>query len=149
MTQFLVKTPEPKHTGAVGNVHFVEGAATVDGDKYAAEVTYFRAAGYRVDELNEHGVIVVRDEHGDVLGHVGEDGSPVDEKGEPFDGATPAAPEVGDDDGDPLTPPPANASAKVWREHVVALGGEPGELNRDQLRELSAQLRASKEGPTQ
>lgn len=50
MATYQVKTPVPDHTGAVGGVDFVKGEATVDGDKYAAELAYFRAQGYVVEE---------------------------------------------------------------------------------------------------
>lgn len=58
---------------------------------------------------------------------------------------------VGDDDGDPLTPPPGNARVGVWRAHVVALGNgrvtpdQVATLNRDQLKEMAATL--GQEGP--
>lgn len=48
-----------------------------------------------------------------------------------------------DDDNDPTTAPRGNASAEVWREHVLAIGGteqQVADLNRDQLRELATQL---------
>lgn len=116
MTDYTVRTPVPDHTGAVGGVTFVKGEATVSDERHAAELTYFRGAGYTVEEVN----------------------------------TDPAAPEVGDDDNDPTTPPPGNASAKAWLEHVLTLPGvtedQVKDLNRDQLKELAAQL---KEGQTQ
>lgn len=55
---------------------------------------------------------------------------------------------VPDDDGDPVTPPPGNASAEAWRDHVLALGATADQvdgLSRDQLRELATQLTTTKE----
>lgn len=56
----------------------------------------------------------------------------------------------GDDDGNPATPPPGNAKAEVWRDHVLALAAarpdsgvtedQVRDLTRDQLRELAATL---------
>jgi hypothetical protein len=51
--------------------------------------------------------------------------------------------EVGDDDGNPVTPPPANATVAVWREHVLAIGATEAQvdgLTKDQLKELAAEL---------
>lgn len=110
MTDYKVKTPVPDHTGQVGNVNFVKGEATVDGDKFGAEVAYFRAQGYVVEDLT----------------------TPAD-----------APAEVGDDDGIAVTPPPGNASADAWREHVLALGAtedQAKDVTRDQLKELAAKL---------
>jgi hypothetical protein len=47
-----------------------------------------------------------------------------------------------DDDGNPLTPPPATAKVDVWREHVLALkpAAEVDGLTKDQLKELAAEL---------
>ena len=43
-----VRTPEPGHTGYVGSIHFVDGVAEVDDD--AQELTYFRSAGYQIED---------------------------------------------------------------------------------------------------
>lgn len=51
MAKYKVTTPAPGHTGKVGNVHFVDGVAEVDGDERAAELAYFRAQGYGVEEV--------------------------------------------------------------------------------------------------
>jgi len=52
--------------------------------------------------------------------------------------------EVGDDDHDPATPPPGNASEDAWREHVLTLPGvtpdQVKDLKRDQLKELAAKI---------
>lgn len=55
-------------------------------------------------------------------------------------------PEVSDDN-DPITPPPGNASAEAWREHVLAIGAaheivadQVKDLTRDQLKELAAKI---------
>ncbi len=115
MTTYKVSTPAPEHTGPVGGVDFVKGEATVDGDKHAAELAYFRGAGYGVEEIVED---------------------------------TPdAEPEVGDDDNTPVTPPPGNASADAWREHLLAVGATEDQvagLNRDQLKELATQIQERK-----
>lgn len=51
-------------------------------------------------------------------------------------------PEVGDDDNNPATPPPASAKVEAWREHVLALkpDAEVDGLTKDQLKELAAEL---------
>lgn len=57
-------------------------------------------------------------------------------------------PEVSDDDNDPATPPPGNASEDAWRDHVLTLPGvtedQVKDLKRDQLKELAAKIQ---EGP--
>jgi hypothetical protein len=50
MTVYKVSTPVPDHTGPVGGVDFVKGSALVDDVTHAAELGYFRGAGYVVDE---------------------------------------------------------------------------------------------------
>ena len=64
------------------------------------------------------------------------------------DEVVPVEPEVCDDDNNPATPPPGNASADAWREHVLTLPGvtedQVKDLSRDQLRELAAKIQ---EGP--
>jgi hypothetical protein len=120
MTRFKIETPVPKVTTDIGPAHFQQGVAEVDDTTPGVPgvLAYCRHNGYTVTDL-----------------------TPIDE--DPADG-------VGDDDGDPLTPPPGNAKVGVWRAHVVALGNgrvtadQVAGLNRDQLKELAAQL---KEGP--
>jgi hypothetical protein len=54
-----------------------------------------------------------------------------------------AEPEVGDDDNNPVTPPPANAKVEAWREHLLAIGATEQQvegLTKDQLKELAAEL---------
>lgn len=65
------------------------------------------------------------------------------------DTAPPAEDEVGDDDNNPVTAPPASARVEVWREHVLALkpDAEVDGLTKDQLKELAAEL--AKEGDQQ
>jgi hypothetical protein len=50
---------------------------------------------------------------------------------------------VGDDDDNPLTPPPANAKVSVWREHAIAVGGDPDAVNKLNRDELVAQFGAT------
>ncbi|TDB86278.1 hypothetical protein E1264_18460 [Actinomadura sp. KC216] len=52
MAKYKVTTPAAGHTGLVGKVHFVDGAAEVDGDANPAELAYFRAQGYGVEEVS-------------------------------------------------------------------------------------------------
>lgn len=54
----------------------------------------------------------------------------------------PADGEVGDDDDNPVTPPPVNAKVEAWRDHVLALkpDAEVDSLTKDQLKELAAEL---------
>jgi hypothetical protein len=49
--KYKVTTPADKHTGQVGKVHFADGMATVDADEHAAELAYFRQAGYLVEPV--------------------------------------------------------------------------------------------------
>jgi hypothetical protein len=51
MAKYKVTTPAAGHTGAVGKVHFVDGVAEVDGETHAAELAYFHAQGYGVEEV--------------------------------------------------------------------------------------------------
>jgi prepilin-type processing-associated H-X9-DG protein len=51
MAQFNVTTPEAGHNGNVGNVLFADGSAVVDDTVNAAELAYFRGAGYGVTEV--------------------------------------------------------------------------------------------------
>jgi hypothetical protein len=51
MGHVKVSTPVPGYTGSVGGVHFADGHALVDED--AAEMTYFRTAGYLLEEHAE------------------------------------------------------------------------------------------------
>jgi hypothetical protein len=61
---------------------------------------------------------------------------------------------VPDDDNNPATPPPGNATTEAWREHVLAIGkgrltddqvAALGTATRDQLKEMAVQL--GQEGP--
>jgi hypothetical protein len=47
----LVRTPVPGVNDTVGKVTFVDGVAKVEDD--ATELTYFRSAGYGVDDYDE------------------------------------------------------------------------------------------------
>lgn len=53
---------------------------------------------------------------------------------------------VPDDDNNPVTPPPGNASAAAWLEHVLAIGkdridpNQVKDMGRDQLKELAVKL---------
>lgn len=53
MATYQVTTPVAGFSGAVGNVHFAEGAATVDDATHGAELNYFRAQGYGVEEIGQ------------------------------------------------------------------------------------------------
>lgn len=53
MAKFNVTTPAPGHTGAVGKVHFVDGAAVIDDETNPAELAYCRAQGYGVEPIEE------------------------------------------------------------------------------------------------
>ena len=58
------------------------------------------------------------------------------------DASQPSAPAGGevDDEGDVLERPPGNGSRGTWAEFVAALGGDPGELSRDELIEEADRL---------
>lgn len=51
MATHRILTPEPGHTGKVGNVEFVDGVAEINEATYPGELAYFRAQGYGVEEL--------------------------------------------------------------------------------------------------
>lgn len=51
---FDVRTPVPDHTGSVGGVDFIRGAALVDGDVHGSELSYFRNSGYTVTAAVPH-----------------------------------------------------------------------------------------------
>lgn len=53
MATFKVSTPVEGFTGEVGGVHFAAGHAEVDDEQNAAALSYFRAAGYHVEQTNE------------------------------------------------------------------------------------------------
>lgn len=50
MALVKVTTPVPDYSGSVGGVHFSGGVGYADPDTHAAELDYFRARGYGVDE---------------------------------------------------------------------------------------------------
>jgi hypothetical protein len=50
MALVKVTTPVPDYSGSVGEVHFSGGVGYADPDKHQAELDYFRARGYGVDE---------------------------------------------------------------------------------------------------
>lgn len=115
MARYRIETPSKGASGDLGPVHFHQGKAEVDEIPYGVR-QYCELNGYTITDTQ----------------------APA-EQDQADDG-------VGDDDNNPLTPPPANAKTDVWREHVLAIGGERvtaeqvATLNRDQLRELAAQL---------
>jgi hypothetical protein len=51
MAAFIVRTPVAGATDTVGAVHFSDGVAQVDDETHAAELRYFRQAGYVVDPV--------------------------------------------------------------------------------------------------
>jgi hypothetical protein len=51
--RYRVTTPVPDYRGSVGDVHFAAGEAVVDGDANPAEMAYFRARGYGIEEIAE------------------------------------------------------------------------------------------------
>ena len=54
--------------------------------------------------------------------------------------SAPAAHVVYDEGGVLVERPPGNGSRGTWAEYVAALGGDPGELSRDELIEESDRL---------
>jgi hypothetical protein len=115
MGQVKVSTPVPGYSGSVGGVHFADGHALVDED--AAEMTYFRTAGYFIEEPADPEDVETEDVEAD----------DADEDAE-------------DDEAEPA--PARNASTEAWRTWAVEHGGmsaeEAGELTRDQLVERFA-----------
>lgn len=117
MGRYLIETPVRGASTDIGDVHFHQGKAEMDEVPQWLR-QYCEQQGYSITDTAPPSTV---DEADDA--------------------------EVGDDDGDPLTAPRGNASADAWREHVLALGGtedQVADLNRDQLRELAAEL--AKEG---
>lgn len=51
MATHRITTPAPGHTGQIGNVMFKDGVAEIDAEQHAAELRYFQAQGYGVEEL--------------------------------------------------------------------------------------------------
>jgi hypothetical protein len=123
MSRYLIQTPNRKYTGDLGSVHFHLGQALVDKVEHWLD-RYCAEQGYSITDTQ-----------------------PPAEQDQ--------ADDVPDDDGNDLSPPPGNASADAFRRHVLAIGkdrvtaDQVKDLNRDQLRELAAQLATptTKEGP--
>lgn len=115
MARYRIETPVKGASGDLGPVHFHQGVAELDEIPLGVR-QYCELNGYTITDTQ----------------------APA-EQDQADDG-------VPDDDNNPLTPPPGNAKAEVWREHVLAIGGDKvtadqvATLNRDQLRELAAQL---------
>jgi len=53
MATHRISTPAPGHTGQVGGVMFQDGHADIDAAENAAEMAYFRSAGYGVEEIGD------------------------------------------------------------------------------------------------
>lgn len=53
MAAFTVRTPVAGSTDKIGAVQFVDGTAQVDDEVHAAELRYFRQAGYGVEAHEE------------------------------------------------------------------------------------------------
>lgn len=120
MTRYRLETPVAGVTTDIGPAHFHLGVAEVDDT--------VPGIGGVLAYCRHNGYAVVD----------------LDEQA-----AAERADDVPDDDNDPKTPPPGNASAAVWRDHLLAVGvaeDQVRDLNRDQLRELAATL--GKEGQT-
>lgn len=127
----LVRTPVPGVNETVGKVTFVDGAAKVDEN--AAELAYFRSAGYQIDDF---------DEAFDAAKANDEDPAGADEL-EGMDAQT------GDHDDDPLVVrdvnddgveevlPRKSASTDTWRQFAVQHGGmhedDANAMTRDEL----------------
>jgi hypothetical protein len=113
MALVKVSTPVPGYSGSVGGVHFADGHALVDPNERAAEMAYFHARGYAVEE-------VVDDE--EPAADVGSAEEPAEPNGTPM--------------------PARNASTQAWQAWAVEHGGlseEDAAANtRDQLVELFA-----------
>jgi hypothetical protein len=124
MTRFKIETPVRGVTTDIGPAHFQQGVAEVDDTTVGVPgvLAYCRHNGYTVTDLDAAAV-----------------------EQDLADG-------VGDDDGNPVTPPPGNATTEAWRDHVLAIGkdrvtaDQVTGLNRDQLKELAGQL--AQEGPS-
>lgn len=130
MTKFRLTTPAPNVTTDIGPAHFQRGVAEVDDATpgVAGVLAYCQQNGYGVTDLDAKAVAEAAD-------------------------TDPSTDGVGDDDNNPVTPPPGNAATDVWRAHVLAAHPDKvtaeqlAPLNRDQLKELDAQL--AKEGDPQ
>jgi hypothetical protein len=130
VTKFRLTTPAPGVTTDIGPAHFRAGVAEVDDTTVGVPgvLAYCRQNGYGVTDLDAEAAALVTAM------------------------ADPATDGVEDNDNNPITPPPGNAKVEVWRAHVLAIGkdrvteDQVASLNRDQLKELAAQL--GQEGPT-
>lgn len=52
MSRYRITTPEPGWTGQIGTVFFANGVAEAEADADAAALSYFRNAGYGVEQLD-------------------------------------------------------------------------------------------------
>jgi hypothetical protein len=131
----IVRTPEPGHTGYVGKVHFVDGVAKVDDD--AQELTYFRSAGYQVDD-EEVAVEAAANEA---------DATELEELDAQSGTSLPDGEQVEyadvDGDGIPDQLPRGNASVETWREFATSHGMDPDEANSKSRDELFAHYKES------
>lgn len=104
MSRFLVQTPEPDHTGLVGNVYFQGGVAEVDDVVHAAELGYMRAAGYHIQAVGSAGA----DEMIEAAGLAVDEPAP----DEPIAGAT----------GPEVVKPKKAAAVGDWRAYAQSQG---------------------------
>lgn len=52
MSRYRITTPEPGWTGQIGTVFFAGGVAEAEADADSAALSYFRNAGYGVEDLD-------------------------------------------------------------------------------------------------
>jgi hypothetical protein len=126
----LVRTPVPGHTGAVGKVHFADGEAKVSDD--AAELAYFRSAGYEVTDFEEAVKVAEESDDPTEAEHLDELGT----QGGTDQGDDPQVVRDVDDDGVEEVLPRRNASAEEWRRFAVEHGmsqADADNMSRDEL----------------
>lgn len=124
MARYLIQTPVKGASTDVGSVHFHQGKAEMDEVPQWLR-QYCEQAGYSITDTQPPAPAEQ------------DQAAQADDEG------------VGDDDNNPVTPPPANAKVSVWREHAIAVGGDPAAVNQMSRDELVAQFGTPKESEQQ
>lgn len=132
MKTYLIRTPEPGHTGEVGKVRFVDGVAKVTED--AQELHYFLSAGYGVEEFEPsvEALAEVDEDRADELLDAQAQGGTAEPDAEDL-----LAPADVTGEGQVVAPPRRNAGTEEWRTFMVGSGAltedEAADLSRDEL----------------
>jgi hypothetical protein len=127
----LVRTPVPGVNETVGTVTFKDGAAKVADD--AAELAYFRSAGYQIDDFDE-ALDAAKANEDDPAGADDLEGLETQQGQQDGD---PLIVEDVNDDGVEEVLPRKSASTETWRQFAVDHGGmhedDAKAMTRDEL----------------